>query len=404
MTHDRIRTEILSTTDEFRQLRPEWDALLDDSGQRTFFLRWSWNWLWWTHFAPPGSELCIVCCRNDAGELVGVAPFYNAVRQVVPGLVVRELALIGMGIEFKASEYLDLFARRGLETQVGTAVADAIRGEQGWDHLSLLRVPAESLPSAAFMKAMGGDGRSSVCDHALQVDTSQGWDWYKQQLGSSMRRSVDYYPRRLAKRYSCEFREVASPDELDPAIDDLIRLHQTRWRMVGEPGIFTNDTVVQFLRTAIWQSQQEDRLRLWTLRINGRVEAALVGFLDAGVLHYFQKGFNPWFSRENLNLGSVLLAHCIRACCDDERIKTFDFMGGGAKYKERWTRTARATALHEVSRRNFRMLADEALNGTVAAVSGIYRSVVPDRFRAARREWLKKRRFEAATGSRGSWT
>jgi CelD/BcsL family acetyltransferase involved in cellulose biosynthesis len=394
-----ITTEIVSAVDDFRKLESEWDSLLEQSDQRTFFLRWSWNWLWWSYFAPADSQLHIVCCRGRGGTLLGIAPFYTLSRQVLPGLRIRELALIGMSIHLKTSEYVDLFAARGKEHAVGEAVAAALERDGKWDQLSLLRVPAESLVAGAFMQRMGSQGRSSVCDRAHQIDTSAGWQHYKQGLGRSMRRNVEYYGRRLAKRHACEFALAQTPDVLAPAIDDFVRLHQARWRAAGEPGIFSRPTVCEFVKAAIWQNLPQDRVRLWTLKLDGRVEAALLGFLDNGVLHYFQKGFNPSFLDDDI--GTAMLAHCIRACCDDEGIRVFDFMGGGAKYKAMWATHERATTLHEVRRRNFRTSADAALQGAWIAARTTYRWMVPQQLREFRREWLKRKRFVAAT--KASW-
>ena len=89
-------------------------------------------------------------------------------------------------------------------------------------------------------------------------------------------------------------------------------------------------------------------MRLWTLKIHDTIEAVLVGFLDNGVLHYFQKGFNPKYAKDDL--GTAMLGLCVRECFDDEEVRAFDFMGGGAKYKELWARVSRDTMSCEVHR------------------------------------------------------
>ena len=139
------------------------------------------------------------------------------------------------------------------------------------------------------------------------------------------------------------------------------------------------------------QSHAEGRLRLWTLFVNGAVEAALVGFLDHGILHYFQKGFNPAYAKDDL--GTVVLSLSIRACFDDPQIRAFDFMGGGSPYKVHWARNERVTVLHQVSRLNFRARCHGAVqwSGELAAVA--YRSVMPKAVRDFRRDWLGRRRM-----------
>ncbi len=139
------------------------------------------------------------------------------------------------------------------------------------------------------------------------------------------------------------------------------------------------------------QSFKDGRLRLWTLRVGHNVEAALVGFLDNGVLHYFQKGFNPAFAKDDL--GTVILSLCIRACCDDEEITAFDFMGGGAPYKAMWARRERVTVLHEVSRSNLRVLGHDLQQRGRAMAAGAYRLLAPRPLQRLRRDWLRRRRL-----------
>jgi hypothetical protein len=93
-----------------------------------------------------------------------------------------------------------------------------------------------------------------------------------------------------------------------------------------------------------------------------------------------------------------MLALCIRACCEDECIAQFDFMGGGAPYKALWGRQVRNTYVVEVRHCNLRTsfhelhvrLRDKALRWLRAAT--------PLRLRVARRDLLRRRLLSAWTG------
>ena len=384
-------TEIVTDASAFERLGPEWDALLDASGQQVFFLRWHWSWLWWQHFAPKGAELHLLCCRNEHGQLVGVAPFYRRQHCFLRLPIARELVMLGTGIELKTSEYLDVFARRNEESAVAESMASALRSQPHWDRVWLRSVPIDSTVIPRLVKSLDSRASSVVCDQAQYIDTSEGWEQYKRGLGRSMRRNCEYYKRRLFKQHDCEFRQVRCLDELEEAFGHLVRLHQARWRGAGEPGVFSYPKVEKFLRETMRQGFTDGRLRLWTLRVGTDVEAALVGFLDKGVLHYFQKGFNPAFAKDDI--GTVILSLCIRACCDDEEITAFDFMGGGAPYKAMWARRERITVLHEVSRSNLRVLGHDLQQWGRAMAGDAYRLLAPSRLQHLRRAWLRRRRF-----------
>ena len=183
---------------------------------------------------------------------------------------------------------------------------------------------------------------------------------------------------------------VTSADGLETAMDALVQLHQARWQSKGQPGAFT-PTFQAFLRDAMRDALRKSQLALWTLTINGRIEAALVGFIDNGVLHYFQKGFNPAFAKDDL--GTVMLALCLRACFDDPTIRSFDFMGGGADYKDMWARQSHESLVCEVERPTLgsALFAARAFVGNLAR--SVYRRLAPTSLRAWRRERLQRRRL-----------
>lgn len=388
-------TDVLTSASAFEGLRGEWDGLLDDSDQQVFFLRWKWNQAWWQHFAPPGSRLRLIVCRDAERRLVGIAPLYLLRRRYFGITYFRELVLVGMGVELKTSEHLDVIARRGAERAVAQAVAECLLGNREWDRLRLWQVPRESAVLPHLARALGAGTRVSVCDRAPYIDTSTDWATFKAGFGRSMRRNVEYYSRRLFKRYpGCEFSRVRSAAELEPAMDALVRLHQARWRAMGEPGAFSYGLDV-FLHDVSREMFDRSRVVVWTLKIGGRIEAALLGFLDNGVLHYFQKGFNPAYTEDDL--GTAMLGLCVRDCFDDPAIRAFDFMGGGAPYKDLWAKRSRENVVLDLQRPTRRTALFAAGTRLLDRISETYRRVVPDAIRAARRERLRKRRLDATT-------
>ena len=108
-------------------------------------------------------------------------------------------------------------------------------------------------------------------------------------------------------------------------------------------------------------SLREDRLRLWTLDVDGNVAAALIGFYDNGIVHYLQAGFDPQYSR--LSIGRVMLGLCIRECVNDERVCVLDFMGGNNAYKDEWTQAVRETVSLTCLRPGVQAMAYQGIRG-----------------------------------------
>lgn len=388
-----VFSDVLSDAQQFASLANEWDELLESSRQQCYFMRWRWNFLWWTHLAPADAELRIVVCRNSAGTLVGLSPLYLRRKKAFRLIPIRELVFLGTGVGLKTSEYLDIATRVGYEEVATRSMAAALTDRNDWDRISCAPVPDDSPVMRKFVAALAETSTWRAFERAPYVDTSTGWSEYKRTLGRSMRRNVEYYARRLFKRYSCEFQRVETQPELQAALNGLVELHIAHWRSKGTIGSLADPVFQRFLLDAARNSLTDSRLRVWTLRIDGRIEAVLIGFLDNGVLHYFQKGHNPAFSKEDL--GTALVSLCIRDCCDDPAIQAFDFMGGGAEYKEMWARQFRSTSVGEASRNNIRARAFALQHRLASAATSLYRAVTPLSVRARRRDWLRAQEFRA---------
>jgi CelD/BcsL family acetyltransferase involved in cellulose biosynthesis len=139
--------------------------------------------------------------------------------------------------------------------------------------------------------------------------------------------------------------------ELDPALDDLVRLHQARWRQRGQAGSFGDRQVEAFVRLTAREAFERGRLGLWRIILGEQCVAALIAFVDFGVVHYFQSGFDP---ASSLPLGRAIVGAAIRDSVLAVGIHTFDFMGGHDSYKEEWTAAVRETIEIECLRTSVR--------------------------------------------------
>ena len=75
MTGNMLTTELLWNEDAFRQLEPVWDDLARGSMTDTPFQTWAYQKAWWRHLSP--GDLMTICVRDESGEIVGLAPFFQ---------------------------------------------------------------------------------------------------------------------------------------------------------------------------------------------------------------------------------------------------------------------------------------------------------------------------------------
>jgi CelD/BcsL family acetyltransferase involved in cellulose biosynthesis len=386
-----LRAAVVTDEAAFSLLSREWEQLHEESDQQVYFLKWSWNRLWWRVFKPRGSRLFIITCRDDEGRLVGLAPFYLRQRTTAFVPHVRELMFIGTGIFAQTSEYLDVVAQRGREKAVAEAVCEYLKASKEWDRLYLKEVPAESSVLPHLKEALGEAAEVIACNRSHHIDTSVDWETFIISLSRSTRKHLTRQTRRFLETYDCRFRRVEREEDVDAGIDALVRLHQARWRSKGEPGSFAIPGIEELLRGAARDGAAEGTLRLWTLELNGEVAAVRLAFFYNGVVHAIQGGFDPVYTKESL--GSVMLGMCIRDCIGDETVREYDFMGGTDSYKDWWTRSGRDTVTLTCTRPGIRSMAYSGIGRAKGAGKSLLKAVVPQQIRRAGHKIIERRHY-----------
>ncbi len=387
----RYTTKIIADEVGLTRLAREWDALLDESAERVYFLRAAWNQLWWQTFRPQGAQLFIITVRDGRGQLAGLAPFYLRSRRTAGIPHVRELQFIGTGVYVQTGERFDLIARRGEEAQVAASIAALLLESNAWDRLCLDEIPATSLVLPHLRAALGESVVIQTASRAHFIRTTGDWESVLNNLSRSTRKNLIYETRRLLKAHACQFRRITSDNELEDGLDALVRLHQARWNARGEPGSFAIPGFESFLRDTARVSLRNGRLRMWALDVDGQTAAVLIGFYDNGVVHYFQAGFDPQFAR--LSIGRVMLGLCIRDAVADPLVREFDFMGGGNAYKDRWTHESREMVTLICLRTGVRAMAYTGLHRVTRLSKSLLKATLPSAVQQAGHRFLQRRHF-----------
>jgi CelD/BcsL family acetyltransferase involved in cellulose biosynthesis len=260
-----------------------------------------------------------------------------------------------------------------------------------WDRLCLNEIPAASIVLPHLCAALGNSASIHQASRAHFISTIGGWESVLANLSRSTRKNLLYETRRLFNSHACQFRRVATMDDLETAMDALVRLHQARWNARGEPGSFTIPGFECFLRDAARMSLRDNRLRMWTLEVSGEVAAAIIGFYDNGIVHYFQAGFDPLLAR--LSIGRVMLGLCIGDCVAGDGVHEFNFMGGDNAYKDAWTQDVREMVTLTCLRSGVRALAYTGIHRVTRLSKSLLRATLPSAVRMAGHRLLQRRHF-----------
>jgi len=323
----------ISDQNEFANLKKDWDALLKKSKSDTVFLTWEWMYTWWECFKED-KQLFILAVYGENEDLIGIAPLCMDKKKIAGITFLNYLKFLGtMPI---SSDHLDFIIYQGREREVLGTIVNYLFKENIWDLCLLSNIPASSLTGKLLKEIMGNRPSqyeiSQVCPYIPLPDQIE--DFYSS-LSRNMRNTIKRRRRNLHRKYNgFEFVTWKNPDEIDSAMERMFELHEKRWMVVKHKGNFIKNDVRKFHKKIAGLFLHSDMLRLYFLRVQGKDVATLYTFKYNDKLYYYQGGWDPELSGDNV--GGVLTALVIedainRGCAE------YDFLRGTEDYKIRLT-------------------------------------------------------------------
>ncbi|WP_437592135.1 GNAT family N-acetyltransferase [Sorangium sp. So ce1000] len=342
---ERLDVKVLSRREELEALREPWSALWERCPAATVFQRPEWLIPWCRALGP--EEVLALVVRSDEG-LVGLAPL--AVHRIGDERVV---ALLGAGI----SDYNDVLAVSGYERAVAEAALACLdERADAWDVADLhdLRGSSPLLLAEAPPGWSDEVEKHEACT-AVTIPEGTGPD---ELFSPGLFARVARARKRLARAGELRV-DVADAANVDELLDALFENHRARWRSRGEGGVL-DEALQPFHREVARGLCARGALRLFGLRLDGRLIASLYGFAERGGLASYLTGFDPelsWYSPGLVMLASVI-EHAAR-----EGARTVDFLRGREPYKYDWDAVDRWTYRRRLRHRGGRGAAREVGQG-----------------------------------------
>ena len=225
-----------------------------------------------------------------------------------------------------------------------------------------------SLPAALIdqLKARAGKRRVFVRQRYTRyhIDLSIGFDGWQAQLSGNARSQLRRKAKKLDAQGDVTIREWRSADEM-PAFQSVARgvaAKTYQERLLGAALPDTADFVTQMTRLAA-----ADRVRAWTLHLDGEAIAYLYCPAHGRVLLYEHVGHDPAFG--HWSPGTVLHYRALEMLFAERAFDWFDFTEGEGQHKAQLA--SGGTACVDL------LLLDPTIanRATIAALSGFDRSV-----------------------------
>ena len=323
-------TRVISTVEEFTALRETWDELVSAAVDQNTFLTHAWLHSWWSAYQPSAS-LRIVLAEN-MGLAVGIAPMMVQ-REGGLGKLMRRLRFVGDGTS--ETDHTNFIVRADDRRNILAALLAAV-DDIGWDMAYFSQMPEESANTLQLLEHATDRGwlvdrRIMPCPRR-HLPTS--YDELLRSLPSRMRTSIRSARRELEAKFKVDFGQYERHEDLPEALEALYRNHAGRWKAKGEEGVFVSDRKRAFYKQLSSRLLDQDTLRFFYLKVDGRVVAQQYCFAHADTVFLLQEGFDIDFAKQNV--GNVLRAMVFEQLIA-EGTRTYDFLAGMSRHKQSWS-------------------------------------------------------------------
>lgn len=337
-----------STLTELEPYAEQWDQLAGGVP----FRGWTWLSSWWRHYGPRNrsedrrKRLAAICVFDDAGALVGVAPWYLD-SSPLHGRVLRFL-----GSGKVCSDHLTVLCQPSREDAVLEAMADYLienvrsrRSDRlSWDLLALDAVDASDRTIAALAAYLGIAGctiHRRPGPHCWRIELPTDWNTYVNSLESkNLRRDLRRLARNFVETNRAVLRSVRRLEELPDAMNLFVELHQRRRESLGETGCFASPQFLAFYRDVVPELLRRGHLHLCWMEIDGRPVAAEYQLSGNGVLYAYMVGMSP--DAVHCQPGKLNNMLVLQDALQNG-YRAFDFLRGDERYKARFGATPRPT-------------------------------------------------------------
>ena len=164
------------------------------------------------------------------------------------------------------------------------------------------------------------------------------WEEFLGMVSKGHRKKLRRADRELFETGRAVLRTVENCEQLDPAMDVLIDLHQKRRQMLGEPGCFASPRFTAFHREVARRLLLAGQLQLQLLDLDGRTVAAEYQLASQGVTYVYQAGIDP--QRLVDEPGQLITAATVKRAIEQGG-RAIDFLRGDEPYKAHFRAVAR---------------------------------------------------------------
>lgn len=345
-----LACRIVTRLEEWLQLEPVWDRLLEQSPDHTPWQGFDFLTGWWRHMSG-GMPLRVVVVER-AGEPCLVLPLQISQWRGIPGFPVRILEPVSMVMDVNRPR----LALGPLNREAYRCALDFIWGRgREWD---LIRID-EKAWNDAEIHLLRDYALEKLCvfrqsfSHLVPyLSLRRSWHDFLMTKSQRMRKNLKAARRKLEERGRVELRSYATPAEIQEGFGVLLGLHARSWKNKDEVEHSKSPGYPKFYADWVAAMAQRDRCRLHALFCGGEPVAATIAFTDGDV--YYSAQIVHDSRHAPCSPGTLLESLELEKLMTEQRYGTYDLLGSFLSNKLRWADEATSTAHVLVFQRRLR--------------------------------------------------
>jgi CelD/BcsL family acetyltransferase involved in cellulose biosynthesis len=321
-----MRLELLPASERAEAARL-WTELERQLPRRRLMSSWDWIETWLNHYGDLVPHRFAL--GHDDGVPVGLGLVTEETVRRGP-VRVRTLHLGTVGEppgETVYACYNALLALPAQSRRFADTLARRLWSARRWDALAIDRFePDDAEPLLAALGAV-----HTRSEQAATVDLRAA-DRHGGDVLATLRPRTRQQVRRSLRALGAVQIEIAEHrDAADDILDDLIALHQRRWRAQGAPGVFASRRFTAFQRALIQRLLPQGRVMLFRAATDAGTLGCIYNLLEDGHVMSYLQGL-AMTTDAKIKPGFVSHALCMQACFD-RGLTEYDLLPEARGYK-----------------------------------------------------------------------
>jgi hypothetical protein len=304
-------------------LRARWDEMALAYGDRGIFLCTGWLQTWWGVFGVGGRLfVAVVSC----GE---------AVRGIFPCWIAPDGRLTGLANEVYYDFLIDAAHRTDTLDRFLEVLARSRYTRADLPYLSRLEVGGAAIQER--LRRHRYRFWTWEQSYGPKVDvTKPTWEATEATFHSRLRNSLKKGRRRAEKEGLLTFEEVRDPGALDAVLDEAFAVEGSGWKAERGTAIRLNPEKAAWYRGISRWAARRGVLRVYLLRLNGRLIAFDLDIESGRTLFALKTGYDEQVATR-FSAGNLMRCEVLKLAHARPDTHLYDFLGETFPWKLEWT-------------------------------------------------------------------